>query len=114
FSPVTLVDQQRWQVGDRRFGAVHRGRTYLFASQEEQQRFLANPDHYSPAVSGQDVVLALDYNQNIEGKRGLGVQYQGRMYFFSSESSRQLFAQNPQRFAGEVLQAENASRTAIR
>jgi protein disulfide-isomerase len=114
YSPVTLVDQQRWQVGDRRWGAVHRGRTYLFSSQEEQQRFLANPDHYSPAISGQDVVLALDYNQNVEGKRGLGVQYQGRMYFFSSESSRQVFAQNPQRYAGEVLQAENAGRTTIR
>ena len=46
YCPVTLADQKKWQVGDRRYGVIHRGRTYLFAGPVEQQKFLANPDHY--------------------------------------------------------------------
>jgi YHS domain-containing protein len=114
YCPVTLVEQQRWQVGDRRWGAIHRGRTYLFTGPEQQRKFLANPDRYSPAVSGQDVVMALDYGQEVEGKRAMGVEYQNRVYLFSSDASRQAFSQNPKRYAAEVLQAENPTQTILR
>ena len=87
YSPVALVEQGKWQLGDRRFGAIHRGRTYLFLSPDEQQRFLANPDHYSPSTSGDDVVMALDYGQEVPGNRSLGLMYQNRMYLFSSEAT---------------------------
>jgi YHS domain-containing protein/thiol-disulfide isomerase/thioredoxin len=113
FCPVTLSEEQRWQLGDRRWGVIHRGRTYLFAGPEQQRKFLADPDRYSPAVSGQDVVMAMDHGQDVCGKRGLGIVYQNRIYLFSSENSRQIFSQNPQRYATEVLQAEkqNSSTT---
>jgi YHS domain-containing protein/thiol-disulfide isomerase/thioredoxin len=114
YSPVTLVEQQRWQLGDRRYGAVHRGRTYLFANAEEQQKFLANPDRYSPAISGRDVVMALDYGQDIDGRRANGAEYQNRIYLFNSEASRRAFTQNPQRYVSEVLQAEAADRATLR
>ncbi|HTQ39259.1 MAG TPA: thioredoxin domain-containing protein [Pirellulales bacterium] len=111
YCPITLVEQQRWQVGDRRWGVIHRGRTYLFAGPEEQRKFLADPDRYSPAISGQDVVMAMDYGQEVSGKRALGVEYQHRIYLFSSDASRQMFSQNPNRYAAEVLQAENPNLT---
>src|SRR5262249_33353819 len=49
FCPVTLrevfdhnpADRSAWKKGDRRFGAIHDGRTFLFASAEQQQKFLA-------------------------------------------------------------------------
>jgi YHS domain-containing protein len=114
YCPVTLLEQQRWQLGDRRWGVIHRGRTYLFAGPEQQRKFLANPDRYSPAISGQDVVMALDYGQAVEGKRAMGLEYQNRIYLFSSDASRQAFIQNPKRYAAEVLQAENPPSTALR
>ncbi len=114
YCPVTLVEQTRWQVGDRRWGVIHRGRTYLFAGPEQQKKFLANPDRYSPAISGQDVVLAMDYGQQADGKRALGLEYQNRMYLFSSDASRQAFVQNPTRYAAEVLQAEAPTGTTVR
>ena len=107
YDPVTLVEQHRWQVGDRRFGAIHRGCTYLFVGPEEQKKFLANPDRYSPAISGHDVVAAMDYGQEIDGRRALGVEYGNRVYLFSSEATRQAFMQNRDHYAAEVLQAEN-------
>lgn len=114
FCPVTLAEQKRWQVGDRRWGVVHRGRTYLFAGPIEQQKFLSNPDRYSPAVSGQDVVMALDYGQSVDGTRALGTEYQNRIYLFSSQASQNAFWKNPERYAAQVLQAENPGQTTIR
>jgi protein disulfide-isomerase len=111
---MTLADQKRWQVGDRKYGVIHRGRTYLFAGPVEQQKFLSNPDHYSPAISGQDVVMALDQGQTVDGRRQFGLQYQGRTYLFSSDASRKAFSQNPKRYAAEVLQAENPNRPPLR
>jgi YHS domain-containing protein len=108
------LEQQRWQVGDRRWGVVHRGHTYLFAGPEQQKKFLADPDRYSPAVSGQDVVQAMDFGQDIAGKRALGIEYQNRIYLFSSDASRQIFAKNPQRYVAEVMQAERATSTTLR
>ncbi|HEY2882707.1 MAG TPA: thioredoxin family protein [Pirellulales bacterium] len=114
YSPVALMEQGQWRLGDRRFGAIHRGRTYLFTSPEEQQKFLANPDRFSPTASGDDVVLAVDYGQQAEGKRCFGLTYQNRIYLFSSEATQQAFMQNRERYAAQVQQAENLSRTAVR
>ena len=114
FCPVTLAEQNRWQVGDRRWGVIHRGRTYLFAGPTEQQKFLSNPDRYSPVASGQDVVMAVDYGQSVEGSRALGMEYQNRKYLFSSEASQSVFLKNPERYAAQVLQAENPAQTTLR
>ncbi|HEY2761843.1 MAG TPA: thioredoxin domain-containing protein [Pirellulales bacterium] len=114
YCPVTLIEQHRWQVGDQRFGAVHRGRTYLFAGPEEQRKFLANPDRYSPAASGHDVVAAIEYGQEIDGQRALGVEYANRIYLFSSDATRQMFMANRDRYAAQVLQAESPTGTTLR
>ncbi len=103
--PVTLVEQKRWARGDTQWGAVHRGRTYLFASSEAQHRFLANPDAYSPVIEGNDPVLALDNRQLVPGSRALGVFYEKRVYLFSSEETLRRFEQNPKRYAAEIVQA---------
>ena len=58
--------------------------------------------------------MALDQGQQVEGKRALGVEYQNRIYLFSSDASRQAFSQNPKRYATEVLQAEAPQQTVLR
>ena len=47
----------------------------MFVSQAEQQKFLANPDLYSPVMSGNDPVLAFEQGQQVPGQRKLGVFY---------------------------------------
>ncbi len=114
YCPVTVAEQKRWQMGDRRWGVVHRGRTYLFAGPVEQKTFLANPDKYSPAISGNDVVIALDQSQAVDGRRQFGVEYQGRTYLFSSDATRRQFSTNPKRYAAEVQQAERPGQGVLR
>jgi YHS domain-containing protein len=113
FCPVTLKKEFRWQPGNRQWGAVHRGRTYLFAGPQQQQMFLQNPDYYSPVLSGIDPVLALDQQQVVEGRRKHGVFYEDQMYLFSNESTLARFSKNSARYAAGVRQAMQQSAGGI-
>jgi protein disulfide-isomerase len=105
FCPVTLNDKKDWVRGDKRWGAIHRGRTYLFASREAFTRFWEHPDQYSPVLAGLDPVMAIDQGQSMSGHRRHGVFYGGRVYLFASETSLQHFSKNPARYADGVRQA---------
>ena len=56
----------------------------------------------------------MDYGQEVPGNRSFGLMYQNRMYLFSSEASEKAFLQNRDRYAAQVMQAENQGRTSIR
>jgi len=97
--PVELMERKKWVGGNRNWGAYHRGRLYLFAGEHQQQRFLANPDYYSPVLSGYDPVIALQEGRLIAGHRKHGVFYQNRVYLFDSEANLNRFSQAPADFA---------------
>ena len=109
YCPVTLVERQQWAMGDARFGAVHRGKTYLFIGPNEVKKFLADPDKYAPVLSGNDPVLAMDGRQLVPGRREYGVYSDNRVYLFADESSRRRFEENPARYGAEAIQAANGA-----
>lgn len=106
YCPVTLAEKGVWTEGRAQWGVRHRGRTYLFAGPEQQQAFLASPDRYSPALSGDDPVAVVDQGKSLPGRRAYGVTYQSRMYLFSSSETRAQFAANPERYTAPVTLAE--------
>jgi YHS domain-containing protein/thiol-disulfide isomerase/thioredoxin len=110
YCPVSMRNQWKWVPGNPQFGIVHRGRTYWFASQQEQQQFWDNPDHFSPALSGIDPVLAMDHKQQVSGRREHSLDYDHLFYLFSSEATLQQFAANPERYATGVRQAMGIER----
>jgi thiol-disulfide isomerase/thioredoxin/YHS domain-containing protein len=103
YCPVALWERQQWTLGDRRWGVIHRGRTYLFSGPEEQRRFFTDPDHYAPAISGNDVVLATEQGQPVPGMREHGVFFGNRMYLFSSEATLEKFARNANVYVNQAL-----------
>jgi len=105
FCPVSLYEKQQWLPGDRRWGAIHRGRTYLFTGPEEQRRFFTDPDRFAPVGSGNDVVLAAEQGRAVPGMREHGVFFGNRVYLFSSEESLAKFAEKPEVYANQVLNA---------
>ena len=107
YCPVTLAEKSVWVEGRAQWGVRHRGRTYLFAGEPQQRVFLADPDRYAPALSGDDPVLAFDNGKSVPGQRRYGVTYQSRTYLFSSPETRTLFSSNPQRYTTKVTLAEN-------
>jgi thiol-disulfide isomerase/thioredoxin/YHS domain-containing protein len=122
YCPVTLVERSRtapqdprcWTRGDPKWGAVHRGITYLFLGAEEQRRFLQEPDRYAPALSGNDAVLAFGKGQLTPGRREFGIFFENRIYLFANMETLEKFQQNPRHFADEVRQAENPQHSAVR
>ncbi len=113
YCPVQLSDDMkanvlRWTLGDRRWGAIHRGRTYLFAGPEQQRKFLADPDRYAPVLSGNDVVIALEQQQTVPGHRRHGVLFGSRVYLFANETTLARFSKDPRRYARQVLQTLQA------
>ncbi|PQO44656.1 thioredoxin domain-containing protein [Blastopirellula marina] len=105
FCPVTLAEKGNWQKGDARWGAVHQGKVYLFASAAEQRMFLASPDRFSPVLSGNDPVAYIDQGRLVDGNRSHGLTYNGVLYLFSSEQNLESFWASPQRYAAQVQQA---------
>ena len=106
YCPVALVDRGTWTEGRAQWGARHRGRTYLFAGADEQRAFLANPDRYAPALSGDDPVLAFDRGSSTPGQRRYGVTYQARVYLFASPETLAAFSADPARYATRIAMAE--------
>lgn len=102
YCPVTMKQQWQWTKGDTRWGAIHNGRTYLFASADAQKAFLASPDEFSPVLSGSDPVSAVDERRSVPGVREFAVEYKGRFYMFSSEKSLETFWSNPSAYADGV------------
>ena len=90
---VTMIDEQRWQLGNPRIGAMHLGRLYLFANTLAREKFLAAPDMYAPVMGGLDVVRFFDEGKIVPGIREFGstIENQQRTFFFSSEATLQRF-----------------------
>ncbi len=91
--------RDRWVLGNKAHGVIHRGRTYLFADAEKAARFYQDPDRYAPVLSGQDIVLAVEQGRAVEGKRGHGAYFGNRVYLFAGEETLQRFENNPNYYA---------------
>jgi YHS domain-containing protein len=114
FCPVTILESTKWHKGDVRFGAVHGGRTYLFASAEAQKKFLADPQRYAPVLSGCDPVVFAETNQLVDGNHNIGLLIGGKTFFFTSEETLQRFKLSPQAYADRAYQAMNAGQLRTR
>ncbi len=112
--PVTIADSLKWTKGNPQFGAVHRGKTYLFASAAEQQKFLAAPDKYSPVLGGHDPVVMLHEGRYIAGTPALGAMYKKRMYLFSTPAAKTEFESNPTKYEQAVSVAETQAGIIVR
>jgi YHS domain-containing protein/thioredoxin-related protein len=109
--PVTLKTLNRWAYGNPQFGAVHRGRTYLFTGPQQREQFLAAPDSYSPVFAGKDPVLLLDNQVSQDGSRSFGFKYGDEFYLFSSKETMEKFKASPQTYAAGVRQAMSQLET---
>ncbi len=109
FCPVTLAEQSSWTSGDARYGAIHRGRLYLFVGPEEQKRFLANPDYFSPVLSGFDAVRFAEGGELVSGNRAHGLFFKNQVFLFADEEALERFCKSPESFAATAYEAMRQS-----
>jgi thioredoxin-related protein len=115
YCPVTLVQNRVWTPGDKKWGAVHEGRVYLFAGPEQQQQFLANPHVYAPLMAGYDPVRFAETGQLVPGRRefGLYIDEPGPIALFADEAALERFHANSNYYFNVIRQAKTtqAGRT---
>lgn len=98
---VTFVKTGRRVAGQIRYAAIHEGRLFLFASDEAQQMFLAEPARYAKAdlaYGGYCVVCQVGMGKAVPGKPEIAVVHKGLRYLFASEDQRRQFLANPSRY----------------
>lgn len=97
--PVTLLKETKWVKGSEQYGAMHRGRLYLFASDTAQAEFLRDPDSYSPLLAGYDPVIFHEQGRLQDGKKAHGVFMtrlgKQQVVLFDSEETRAKFRASP-------------------
>ncbi|HZN34318.1 MAG TPA: DUF255 domain-containing protein [Pirellulaceae bacterium] len=106
FCVVSLIESMNWKKADVKYGAIHRGRTYLFVSEEAQQKFLSNPDGFAPVLSGCDPVRFARTGELVAGKRAYGlITPDKRVFLFADEQSLKVFENSPGEYAEAARQA---------
>lgn len=116
--PVTLIRDGKWEQGKRQFGCVHRGRVYLFSSQENLDVFQASPETFSPILAGYDPVIFHEDGELVDGNEKHGV-FMGkspnhRIVLFQSAETRAKFQASPKTFMTTIKTAVRKSDKKIR
>ncbi len=88
---VTLRTQSAWALGSPQFAIKHRGRIYHCVSEEARQMFLAQPDFYSPILSGYDIVNFCETGKLEPGRREFGCESGGHIFLFKDASTYETF-----------------------
>jgi YHS domain-containing protein len=99
YCAVELIRNGRRTPGDLRWTVVRNGCVYRFAGPTQRQQFLADPEAFTPAYSGNDPVQARDEYRIVPGQLGHHATYNGRLYVFSNADTQAQFNRNPQRYA---------------
>jgi YHS domain-containing protein len=63
YCPVAMVDRRTLVAGNTGWGAIHKGKTYLFSDADAQMKFLADPERYTPIEAWNDPGLKTDERQ---------------------------------------------------
>ena len=111
--PVTILEEGSWTAGNPAVGCVHRGRTYLFQTTEKRDRFLANPDRWSPLFAGYDPVDFAKTGRLVDGQRTFGIfmtTAEGQqVVLFSSAINQAEFKTSAGKFMEAIQQASQAA-----
>ncbi|MGV3485849.1 MAG: DUF255 domain-containing protein [Planctomycetaceae bacterium] len=105
YCAVTVIDKDRWVEGNPEFGVVHLGRLYLFCDQAAMERFLKNPEPYTPVLNGIDVVRFFEEHKIVQGNRDWGLKDpdHNRMFFFADEAALNHFYNQHTRYTEAAL-----------
>ena len=106
FCAVTVIDEDKWVEGNPKFGVVHLGKLYLFASAEKMDAFLADPTPYTPVLNEIDVDRFFEERQIVQGKRRFGMRdpIHQRMFFFADEAAMNHFFNEYERYTDAAIE----------
>lgn len=112
FSPVSLNLHRQWVVGKPEFAWEFKGLTYYLADEVELNLFRKHPERYAPRLLGCDPVALWETDRAVPGDTLYGAYFDGDLYLFQSDESRQKFKANPPQYVRiqHVLKIDQVQR----
>lgn len=116
FSPVTLARERKWVKGRKEFTATYQDVVYYMSSAEELQAFQSHPGKFAPRLLGCDPVVLWKSDRAVSGSTQFGAFFDGELYLFVSDESREQFKRSPIRYtrARHVLHVDDINPTRLR
>jgi len=110
YCPVTLIeslgkpDSIGWVRGLQSCAVRHRGRIYYCATERARQLLLSDPDRYTPALSGFDIVHFCKNAKLKDGKCEFGCIQEdtNRIFLFECKANYDEFTQDSKYYAGLI------------
>ncbi len=99
--PVTYFSATDPIKGDARWTARHRHGTYRFASAQNRERFLAQPDRYAPQY-GAFCAKGVSYAIRAGGDPRVYEIRDGRLFIFANDYARDYWRTDPPDFIGQA------------
>ena len=116
YCPVSLSNWREWRRGQEQFQVEHQGVIYRCASAAEQKTFEADPERFVPQLLGCDPVILYRTDRAITGTTKFGAYFDGALYLFKTEETRNEFKQHPIRYTRtrHVLRVDQLETTVTR
>ena len=102
FCPVTLLESEEWVEGKEEWTVMNHGVTYHLANAGQVQKFLANPDAYTPVLDGADPVLFVESGVKDLGNADHCVVFEGKLFMFTNEENLNKFFGNSAAYLMEI------------
>ena len=98
YCPVSLIRLDQLVQGSKSHTVIRNGVRYYFASEEMRAEFLSAPRRSLPECLGCDPVLLTRELKAVPGDPRLRVRFDGKLWLFTSEKTREEFRASPLRF----------------
>ncbi|MFN9717524.1 MAG: thioredoxin family protein [Planctomycetota bacterium] len=92
---VSAVEDRELIPGSPRVQLDYRGHVLYFRSEDDKQRFIAEPARYWPMLDGTCAMTLLDDDESVEGDLEYAAMFRRRIWLFSSEQKMKEFLRDP-------------------
>jgi len=98
---VCLAKMGKRVSGSVKFGAIHKGRVWLFPGDDQRQMFLTNAKQFENvdlALGGACAVCSVEMQKQVPGKPDFTVIHKGLRYQFPGEDQMKMFMADPAKY----------------
>ena len=92
---MSAVEDRELIPGSPRVQLDYRGHVLYFRSEDDKQRFIAEPARYWPMLDGTCAMTLLDDDESVEGDLEYAAMFRRRIWLFSSEQKMKEFLRDP-------------------
>lgn len=106
YCPVCVIKKGgKWVKGDPNITASYDGVTYQFPYEGARDAFAAAPERFVPALGGDCIVCYANKGKRVPGSVNFAASYEGRIYLFPGAGEKQVFLDDPAKYADADLAA---------